>query len=159
MPDEPGNTLRFRILRYTPNLVRDEWVNVGVLLEEVDGTRRAMRLIEDASEIARVRRLHPGADEGLLRALPSEFDARLRAPEPEVRTYLENCLLYTSRVLEGLRFPGPCPLRPFRTEDRVFSATGGRRWRSDRNADAVPPANREVEVRAAAPQQQVCPAV
>ena len=72
--------LRYRILRYTPNLVRDEWVNVGVLLEEVDGPRRAMRLIEDASEIARVRRLHPGADEDLLRALPSEFDARLRAP-------------------------------------------------------------------------------
>ena len=98
MPDEPGNTLR--ILRYTPNLVRDEWVNVGVLLEEVDGTRRAMRLIEDASEIARVRRLHPGADEGLLRALPSEFDARLRAPEPEVRTYLEKLDQTLSNVLQ-----------------------------------------------------------
>ncbi len=23
-----------RVLRYTPNLVRDEWVNVGILLEE-----------------------------------------------------------------------------------------------------------------------------
>jgi hypothetical protein len=79
MPDEPGNTLRFRILRYTPNLVRDEWVNVGVLLEEVDGTRRAMRLIEDASEIARVRRLHPGA---------------------EVRTYLEKLDQTLSNVLQ-----------------------------------------------------------
>ena len=48
MPEETSNTLRFRVLRYTPNLVRDEWVNVGVLLEEVDGPRRAMRLIEDA---------------------------------------------------------------------------------------------------------------
>src|ERR1700685_1593287 len=100
MPDEHGNTLRFRVLRYTPNLVRDEWVNVGVLLEEVDGTRRAMRLIEDASEIARVRRLHPGADEGLLRALPSEFDARLRAPEPEVRTCLEKLDQTLSNVLQ-----------------------------------------------------------
>ncbi len=100
MPDEPRSTLRFRILRYTPNLVRDEWVNVGVLLEEVDGPRRAMRLIEDASEIARVRRLHPGADEGLLRALPSEFDARLRQPEPEVRTYLEKLDQTLSNVLQ-----------------------------------------------------------
>jgi hypothetical protein len=100
MPDEQRNMLRFRVLRYTPNLIRDEWVNVGVLLEEVDGTRRAMRLIEDASEIARVRRLHPGADEGLLRALPSEFDARLRAPEAEVRTYLEKLDQTLSNVLQ-----------------------------------------------------------
>lgn len=94
------NMLRFRILRYTPNLVRDEWVNVGVLLEEAEGPRRAMRLIEDASEIARVRRLHPGADEGLLRALPSEFDARLGAPESEVRVYLEKLDQTLSNVLQ-----------------------------------------------------------
>ena len=35
MADETRNMLRYRILRYTPNLVRDEWVNIGVLLEEV----------------------------------------------------------------------------------------------------------------------------
>ena len=39
MAEDTRNTLRFRVLRYTPNLVRDEWVNVGVLLEEVDGPR------------------------------------------------------------------------------------------------------------------------
>src|SRR5208282_5911170 len=89
MPDEPRNMLRFRILRYTPNLVRDEWVNIGVLLEEVDGGRRALRVIEETSEIARVRRLHPNADEELLRGLPGEFEARLREPEEAVRAYLE----------------------------------------------------------------------
>ena len=100
MPEERQNTLRYRILRYTPNLIRDEWVNVGLLLEEVDGPRRAMRLIEEASEIARVRRLHPGADEDLLRALPSEFDARLRAPEAEVLTYLEKIGQTLSNALQ-----------------------------------------------------------
>lgn len=100
MTEELRNTLRYRVLRYTPNLVRDEWVNVGVLLEEVNGPRRAVRLIEDASEIARVRRLHPGVDEDLLHALPSEFDARLRAPEPEVRTYLERLDQTLSNVLQ-----------------------------------------------------------
>ena len=60
-----GLTLRYRILRYVPNLVRDEWVNVGVLLEEARGSRRAMRLIEQPGEFARVRRLHPDADEDL----------------------------------------------------------------------------------------------
>jgi hypothetical protein len=92
MPDETRNMLRYRILRYTPNLVRDEWVNIGVLLEESPGigeadnsgrsTRKlAIQVIEEESEMARVRRLHPGADEALLRALPSEFDARLRAAD------------------------------------------------------------------------------
>ena len=45
----------YRILRYTPNLVRDEWVNIGVLLEDPGGRRRAMRLIEEPAEFARVR--------------------------------------------------------------------------------------------------------
>ena len=36
-----------------------------------------------------MRRLHPGADEELLRALPAEFDARLRAATSDVDTYLE----------------------------------------------------------------------
>lgn len=82
MPEESRHTLRYRVLRYTPNLVRDEWVNVGVLLEEIDGTaaRRAARFVEEDAEIARVRRLHPGADENLLRALGADFDARLRSP-------------------------------------------------------------------------------
>jgi hypothetical protein len=100
MPEERQSTLRYRILRYTPNLIRDEWINVGLLLEEIDGPRRAMRLIEETSEIARVRRLHPGADEDLLRALPSEFDARLRAPEAEVRTYLEKIGQTLSNALQ-----------------------------------------------------------
>ncbi len=100
MAEEHRNTLRYRVLRYTPNLIRDEWVNIGVLLEDVNGSRRAARLIEETSEIARVRRLHPGADENLLRALPAEFDARLRAPEAEVRVYLEKLGQTLSNVLQ-----------------------------------------------------------
>jgi hypothetical protein len=95
MSEEPKNEFRYRILRYTPNPVRDEWVNIGVLLEETAARRdgllkRTIRVIEDQSEFARVRRLHPQADEGLLRALPVEFDARLREPQggPCLRTIL-----------------------------------------------------------------------
>jgi len=100
MPDENAHTFRYRVLRYTPNLVRDEWVNVGVLLEDVNSPRRAVRLIEESGEIARVRRLHPGADEKLLRALPVEFDSRLRAPEVEARLYLEKLSDTLSNVLQ-----------------------------------------------------------
>jgi hypothetical protein len=101
MPEEHRQTLRYQILRYTPNLVRDEWVNIGVLLEEVaspsrppgppgsSGPRRAIRLIEEDTDIARIRRLHASADENLIRALADEFDMQLRAPEAEVATYFE----------------------------------------------------------------------
>jgi hypothetical protein len=78
--------LQYRVIRYMPNLLRDEWVNIGVLLEEAGGAeglrekvRREARWIDEPAEFARVRRLHPAADEALLRSVAADFDARLRA--------------------------------------------------------------------------------
>lgn len=97
---EPTNMLRYRILRYVPNLIRDEWVNVGVLLEEGRGSRRAVRLIEQPGEFARVRRLHPEADEDFLHALAPDFEARLHGPEAEVAAYLQKLDQNLSNVLQ-----------------------------------------------------------
>jgi Protein of unknown function (DUF3037) len=69
-------TLAYRVLRYTPNLVRDEWVNIGVLVFDPQSGERRMRLIEEPEEYARVRRLHPRADEDLLRALRDDLENR-----------------------------------------------------------------------------------
>jgi Protein of unknown function (DUF3037) len=69
-------TLAYRVLRYTPNLVRDEWVNIGVLVFDPESGERRMRLIEEPEEYARVRRLHPRADEELLRALRDDLENR-----------------------------------------------------------------------------------
>jgi hypothetical protein len=69
-------TLAYRVLRYTPNLVRDEWVNIGVLVFDPQSGERRMRLIEEPEEYARVRRLHPRADEELLRALRDDLEGR-----------------------------------------------------------------------------------
>ena len=69
-------TLAYRVLRYTPNLVRDEWVNIGVLVFDPTSGERRMRLIEEPEEYARVRRLHPRADEELLRALRDDLENR-----------------------------------------------------------------------------------
>lgn len=69
-------TLAYRVLRYTPNLVRDEWVNIGVLVFDPETGERRLRLIEDPQEYARVRRLHPRADEELLRALRDDLENR-----------------------------------------------------------------------------------
>jgi Protein of unknown function (DUF3037) len=98
--DQRLNTFRYRVLRYTSNLVRDEWINVGVLLEETGGSRRAMRVIEESREIARVRRLHPDLDEDLLRSLPAEFEARLRASAPETAAYIQKLEQNLSNVLQ-----------------------------------------------------------
>ncbi|MHB8502117.1 MAG: DUF3037 domain-containing protein [Candidatus Acidiferrales bacterium] len=69
----------YRILRYTPNLVRDEWVNIGVLLFDPQSGERRLRLIEDQEEYTRVRRLHPEADETLLRALRDDLEDRFES--------------------------------------------------------------------------------
>src|ERR1051325_9588877 len=69
----------YRILRYTPNLVRDEWVNIRVLLFVPDTGERRLRLIEEQDEFNRVRRLHPRADEALLRRLRDDLEDRFQS--------------------------------------------------------------------------------
>ena len=72
------NACAYRVLRYTPNLVRDEWVNIGILLFNPATGERRLRLIEDEEEYRRVRRLHPHADEPLLRALRNDLEDRFQ---------------------------------------------------------------------------------
>jgi hypothetical protein len=79
---EPGPGERacaYRILRYTPNLVRDEWVNIGVLLFDPGTGERRLRMIEEQDEYKRVRRLHAGADQTLLRALRDDLEDRFQS--------------------------------------------------------------------------------
>jgi Protein of unknown function (DUF3037) len=90
MPEDNKQMFRYRIVRYTPNPVRDEWANIGVILENVDGSRRAARIIEDSSEIARVRRVHPDANEEILRNLPGEFESAMRGAPTDLTKYLRN---------------------------------------------------------------------
>jgi hypothetical protein len=74
-PSEQG--LVYHVLRYIPNLVRDEWVNIGVLVFDPHTGQRRLRLIEDQGEYNRVRRLHPSVDEAVLRCLRDELEDRL----------------------------------------------------------------------------------
>lgn len=77
MNDSKQAMLSYLVLRYVPNLVRDEWVNVGIILEDPRKQVARARLIEDDAEILRVRRLHPSADDRLLRELSSSFRTEL----------------------------------------------------------------------------------
>ncbi len=79
VPSAGERACAYRILRYTPNLVRDEWVNIGVLLFDPGTGERRLRLIEERDEYNRVRRLHPQADEALLRALRDDLEDRFQS--------------------------------------------------------------------------------
>lgn len=79
MSESSQNMFRFRVLRYTPNLIRGEWVNVGILLEDPSKHVARARLIEDEAEFVRVHRLHPNADDAILRSLSSYFQGELAA--------------------------------------------------------------------------------
>lgn len=66
----------YHVVRYAPNLLRDEWVNIGVVLFDTGSGRVLRRLMEEDREVARVRRLYSQTDEALLRRLPEEFEAQ-----------------------------------------------------------------------------------
>ncbi len=73
----------YHILRYTSDMVRDEWVNIGVILfDPLTGALR-LRLVEEQDEYARIRRLQPKADEDVLRGFRDELEDRFS-------TYLRN---------------------------------------------------------------------
>jgi len=75
----PDRDFAYRILRYSPNLVRDEWVNIGVLLFDPATGERRLRLIEEQEEYARVKRLHRDLDEVVLRDLRGGLEERFAA--------------------------------------------------------------------------------
>ncbi len=101
MPDETLQPCAYHVVRYQPNLIRDEWVNIGVLLfipgggpgegpEEGRSTGRVrQRWLEEPADLARLRRLHPAADEELLLGLPAEFDRQFAGREMEAEAILE----------------------------------------------------------------------
>ncbi len=73
--DEPKFV--YRILRYTSDLVRDEWINIGVLLiDRITGEWR-IRVISEQDEIARVQRQQPAPSESLLLNLREHLEDRL----------------------------------------------------------------------------------
>ncbi|HEY2821441.1 MAG TPA: DUF3037 domain-containing protein [Candidatus Acidoferrum sp.] len=90
-PDAPNgvgapeqHTFIHRILRYVPSLLREEWVNIGVLVyDPITGDRR-LRMIKEHAEFGRIRRVRPPADEEVLRCLRDHLESRLSAATPSI---------------------------------------------------------------------------
>lgn len=95
----PGDerACRFYLLRYVPNIVRGEFVNIGVLVFDPAANRlHAPRLLEN---FRRVRRLHPWADLDVLAALEKQIAEDAPADGGSLPAYLER-LQQFSNVLE-----------------------------------------------------------
>jgi len=90
----------YHVVRYTPNLVRDEWVNIGILLFDPATGRLLQRLVEEPAEFARIRRLHPAADEELLRRLSDDFALQSAAEGNHAQSYIARLEQTLSNTLQ-----------------------------------------------------------
>lgn len=70
------NTYNFQLLRYVPDAVKDEFINIGVVLVDDQGAALGARMGSD-EDLRRVRCLHPGADLELLRSFQAQLEAEL----------------------------------------------------------------------------------
>jgi hypothetical protein len=89
MPDETLQPYAYHVVRYQPNLIRDEWVNIGILMLDPSSGRVRQRWLEEPADLARLRRLHPAADEELLLRLPAEFDRQFAEAGTDAVAILE----------------------------------------------------------------------
>jgi len=93
----------YYVVRYVPDLVRDEWINIGVLLFAPGSNARSFRLMEDEEEFGRVR-AHPEVDERVIRLLQEDLESRFQA------AFTAGASGEWERVSRSgmLRFPTPC---------------------------------------------------
>src|ERR1700744_127768 len=93
---------RFQLIRYVPDPVKNEFVNIGVVLrgDEQSGEQgRDQGLVRFTRDWSRVRCLDPDVDTQMLEALESEVGERLRIPASAQKPILDrfedtlsNCL-------------------------------------------------------------------
>ena len=91
----------FQLIRYVPDPVKNEFVNIGVLLRASAGEQSVLRFTRDWS---RVLCLDPDADTQMFEALEIEIGQRLRSqpadhPKP-IMTLLEGSLSNGVQITE-----------------------------------------------------------
>jgi len=90
----------FHLLRYVPDVVRNEFVHIGVILRE-QGSREAAR-IRFTRDWRRVRSIHPDADTALLEGMESELRLRFEAePDGNLLRLLRESLSLSVQMTEA----------------------------------------------------------
>lgn len=108
---------QFYLLRYIPNVVRGEFVNIGVLLYDPAAQRLlAPRLLEN---FARVRRLHPWADLDVLAALEKQIESETAGQPGDLAATLAR-LQQSSNALEFTEAKAVLTPDPEAELDRLF---------------------------------------
>jgi hypothetical protein len=132
MPEETLQPCAYHVVRYQPNLIRDEWVNIGVLLfipgngpgngpgEGPTAGRVRQRWLEEPADLVRLRRLHPAADEDLLLRLPTEFDRQFAGREMEAEAILQQFDETLSNAVQLAPRKGLLSRDPDAELDRLF---------------------------------------
>ncbi len=97
-----GNVRRaceFRLLRYVPDAVRNEYVHIGVILREQGSEAPAQ--VRFTRDWRRVRCLDPEADTGLLEGMESELRMRFEAePDGNLMRLLSEALSLSVQMTE-----------------------------------------------------------
>jgi len=97
-------TCEFQLLRYVPDAVRNEFVHIGVILRERDGSGTAgpePAMVRFTRDWRRVRCLDPDADTALLEGMESELRLRLEAePEGKLMRLLSESLSLSVQMTE-----------------------------------------------------------
>lgn len=89
----------FRLLRYVPDPVRNEYVHIGVMLREEGSPQTEIRFTHDWR---RVRCLDPDADTGLLESMETELRRRLSAePDEKLLRILNESLSLGIQITES----------------------------------------------------------
>src|SRR5882672_11289506 len=120
MPEDALQPCAYHVVRYQPNLIRDEWVNIGVLLLDPSSGRVRQRWLEEPADFARLRRLHPAADEDLLLRIPAEFDRQFTGREMDGVAILEKFDETFSNALQLSPRKGLLARDPDAELERVF---------------------------------------
>jgi hypothetical protein len=89
----------FRLLRYVPDAVRNEFVHIGVMLREEGSPHTEIRFTRDWR---RVRCLDPDADTSLLEAMETELRRRLSTePDAKLMRILDEALSLSVQMTEA----------------------------------------------------------
>jgi len=108
----------FFLLRYVPDLQRDEALNIGVFVHSPEEKYLGCLFTDD---FRRVRRLHAGADLELLRALPQHFDHEIDHRGDDLEAYIREMQESYSNLIQ-VSDPRPCLLADPQSEIRRLFA-------------------------------------
>ena len=141
MPETTLEIYAYRILRYTPNLVRDEWMNIGILLYSPQGKKWRLRMINEAEEYRRARQLYPLADEELLRGLQDSLEAQMPTVPEGLCPFVEKLDQTLSNVLQLSPQRGVLTLDFEEELERLYrDHVAPQRWQRTTQADLNTPA-------------------